>query len=297
MCIYRLPINDPHPAGRLLTYENDAHVITQGLGRNGNIFPPGVVCDDCNRYFGNKLEPALIRHPTLAYDMQRLSVPGKDGGPRDILGNWRRESDGGVLVPMAPPRDGGKHQDRPLVEMLPILDPCFDQLQFRRGLHLLAFNVLAYLHSTGQVSGEAYDPRDVRYDAVRTYIRALKRPTDAWPLLERYDPPAVGGKVEYELYDWGGVIIGKIRAFSFEFYVELTNTGNLLPWAEGQGISHLRLIAPGARYPASPTEDEVPLEKRWWLRFYKGEIWILSPKGEGYRFTPVGERFIVRGAA
>jgi hypothetical protein len=293
MCIYRLSdsssaSNDPHRAGRVLTYDTKAHVVTQGLGRNKNVFPSGVVCDDCNRYFGRTLEPALIRHPTLAYDMQRLGVPGKDGGPRTILGNYRRDSAGAVLVPMVPPQDWRQRGEGVDIGLLPILAPEFNQLEFRRGLHLLAFNVLALLHATGQVSDPIYDPRHPRYDAVRRYIRPRGR-TEAWLFLERYDPPAVGGKVGYELLDAGGMIIGKIRAYSFEFYVDLTNTGNLASWAEEQGITPIRPIPPDVRYPASPTMYEVPPESRWWLCFDNGKIRLLGPKGELIELTPVAE--------
>lgn len=282
MCIY------PHLEGDQLTYNNEAHVITQGLGQNDNTFPPGVLCDRCNRYLGEKLESALVRHPTLAYDMQRLGVPGRDGGPREILGNWQRESDGGVLVPMAPPQNWQQRGEGVDIGLLPILDPEFDQLRFRRGLHLLAFNVMAYLHTTGQVSDPLYDPRGPSYDAVRRYIRA-PHPLEAWPFLERYDPPDVGGKVEVHLFNCGGVIIGRIRAYSFELYVDLMNTRGLLAFAEAEGITPVRLIEPGVRYPASPTMEEVPTNSRWWLRFYNGEMWLLSPTGEEFRLTPVGE--------
>jgi hypothetical protein len=282
MCIYHSPTsarasNNSHPAGRPLTYRTAAHVIPQGLGQNANVFPPGIVCDGCNPYFGRTLEPALIRHPTLAYDMLRLDVPGRDGAPRQILGNWERTGDGGVLVPMAPPQDHGRDRGRPNVGLLPILDPRFDQLEFRRGLHLLAFNVLGFLRATGRAQSPALDPMDARFDPVRRYIREA-RPTEAWTFLERYDRPRVGGNVAVHLFDWGGVIIGRIRAFSFEFYVDLLNTGNLLAWAETQGVSRVRLIPPGARFPASPTMDEVPQDHRWWLLFGRdGTIRIGTP--------------------
>jgi hypothetical protein len=273
----------------LLTYETDAHVITQGLGKNENIFPPGVICDGCNRYLGQKVESALVRHPTLAYDMQRLGVPGKDGGPRPILGNWQRESDGSVLVPMAAPQNWQGRPERLDIGLLPILDPKFNQLRFRRGLHMLAFNVLAYLHAVGRLPDAIYDPRQPSYDAIRRYIREPRSPVEAWPFLQRYDRPQVGGKVEVHLLNCDGLIIGRIRAFSFEFYVDLMNTGNLLPWAEAQGITPLTLVAPGVRYPDSPTEDEVPPEERWWLRFLTdGRLWLFGPNGEEIELTPVG---------
>lgn len=270
MCIYRFDRdfptgNDPHPVDRPLRYDTTAHVITQGLGQNRNTFPGGVLCDGCNAYFGKKLEPALLVHPTLAYDMQRLGVPGKDGRPRPLLANWRRASDGACEVPMAPLEQRGEHNGRPVVVILPILDPGFDQGRFRRALHMLAFNVLAY-GQRGHAQGWDYDPHNPKFDAVRAYIRAPRRPNEAWPLVERYDPPREGGKVGVQLFSSDEGLMGRIRAYSFEFYVDLLNTGNLLSWVQSEGITSARLIPPGTRYPASPTMDEVPPDRRGWLR-------------------------------
>jgi hypothetical protein len=279
MCIYRSDrtasaSGDSHPPHRPITYESNAHVITQGLGQNDKVFPRGVVCDDCNSYFGTTLEPALMRHPTLASDMQRLGVPGRDGDPRSIIGNWRRSSDGSYWVPMAPPAPKGEYLGKPLIELLPILDPSFDQLEFRRGLHMLAFNELAFLHATGQVLDPAYDPGDPKYDAVRIYIRAPRRAKEAWPFAERYDPQPAIGPPQVQLLSSSNGVIGRIRAYSFEFYVDLMNSGDLLGWIEAQGVTPMRFIPPGVRYPASPTMDEVPPEERWWVRLSDRRMWI-----------------------
>ena len=270
MCIYRsegpvVALHDPHPPGRQLTYNSVAHVITQGLGQNRNTFPSGVLCDKCNSYFGNTLEGALIRHPQLALDMHKLRVPGKNGRPRTVIGNWRRTADGAFEVRTVVD-DGGTHLGRPLIVGRPILDRKFDALEFRRGLHLLAFNVLAYLYASGQVVDPFYDPRASRYDAVRTYVRAPRSPTEAWPFIECYDPPLSGGTMKVDLLQWGDVLIGKVRAFSYEFYVDLMNTGSIGLWAQGQTLTNARLIEPGVRYPASPRLEEVPPEKRAWMR-------------------------------
>jgi hypothetical protein len=279
MCIYRSADSsaapqDPHRDDRALSYEKVAHVVTQGLGKNSNVFPPGVLCDRCNSYFGNKLEPALMRHPTVASDMHRWGVPGRDGSPRPIIGNWRRSSDGSYWVPMAPPKNGGEHLGKPLVVFLPILDPSFDQLRFRRSLHMVAFNVLAYLHTNGELTDQFYDPCDPRYDEVRSYIRSPRSLTEAWPFIERYDPPRSGGRSAVHLFRSDLGLVGRIRAFSLEFYVDLLNTGNLWAWTQAEGLASAKLIAPGVRYPASPTMEEVPREERWWLRLSDGQIHI-----------------------
>jgi HNH endonuclease len=180
MCIY------PHLEGDQLTYNNEAHIITQGLGQNDNTFPAGVLCDRCNSYFGTSIEPALLRHPSLAHDMQRLGVPGRDGGPREILGNWQRSPDGAVLVPMAPPQDW-RERGEAQVGLLPILDPSFDQVRF------LALSIC--WPSTGSPS--CMSPTRPRLS--RCGIRAMRGTT-------RFEPTSGGGGKRNLGRSWSGMI-------------------------------------------------------------------------------------------
>lgn len=275
MCIYRsgraaLGSNDPHSAQGPLTYDNDAHVITQGLGWNQNVFPRGVLCDRCNSYFGNTLEPALIMHPGLAADMQRLGVPGRDAVPRQAIANWLREQDGSYGAPFMSPEAGGLYNGVPLIVIKGLMDRRFDHLRFRRGLHMLAFNVLAHLHVSGQAPEPFFDPEDSRYDQLRKYIRAPRSPGEAWPFVERYDPPPAGGQTAVHLFPPSQALVGRIRAFSYEFYVDLLNTGNLLAWTETQGLDRVRLVRPDEEYPACSRDNEVPPRRRGWLGFKNG---------------------------
>jgi len=264
MCIY------PHSARGALTYDNKAHIITQGLGWNQNTFPPGVLCDRCNSYFGHTLEPALIMHPGLAADMQRLGVPGKDGIPRQAIANWVRKDDGSYGAPFMSPEAGGLYNGEPLIVTKGLMDGRFDQLRFRRGLHMLAFHVLAHLHLSRQVPDPFFDPKHSRYNQVRTYIRAPKSLREGWPFVERFDPPPSGGQMAVHLFPPDHGLVGRIRAFRYEFYVDLLNTGNLLAWTWKQGLDKVRLIDADYEYPACNREKEVPPEKSGWLGFRNG---------------------------
>ena len=122
--------------------------------------------------------------------MQRLGVPGKDGGPRPILGNWQREADGGVRVPMVLQQNWQEGGERLDTGLLPILDPEFNQLRSVAAYTSSAFNVLAYLHANGRLPDSIYDPRQPSYDGIRRYIREPKNPLESWPFLERCDPPS-----------------------------------------------------------------------------------------------------------
>ncbi len=113
-----------------------------------------------------------------------------------------------------------------------------------------------------------YDPRNPKYDAVRRYIREPRDPKEAWPFVERYDPPRAGGRMAVDILASELGLFGRIRAYKMEFYVDLLNSGNLEAWAQLEGLASPRFIAPGVRYPASPTEEEVPPEDRGWLTIH-----------------------------
>jgi hypothetical protein len=49
------------------TFKSESHVLPECVGNiRQQILPRGVVCDSCNHYFGNKLEPKLIDEPIFS---------------------------------------------------------------------------------------------------------------------------------------------------------------------------------------------------------------------------------------
>lgn len=44
---------------------DESHVLPECLGNRGQVLPPGVVCKDCNSYFGQKIEPVLLGDPLI----------------------------------------------------------------------------------------------------------------------------------------------------------------------------------------------------------------------------------------
>src|SRR5690349_974224 len=99
MCIYCRA--DP---ADLTLYQQVAHAVPEAVMKNQITLPQGFMCDQCNRYFGTKLEPELIRHPSVAWAIQKARVPGKAGRVRSVVANLVRddEPESGFRVEIAP---------------------------------------------------------------------------------------------------------------------------------------------------------------------------------------------------
>jgi hypothetical protein len=55
------------------------HIIPESLGNKRNILPKGVVCDDCNNYFGNKIEKIVLEMTYFKSLRSRLIIENKKG--------------------------------------------------------------------------------------------------------------------------------------------------------------------------------------------------------------------------
>ena len=66
-CREPLPSSDREKTDR-------SHVLHACLGNADDVLPPGVVCRPCNRYFGAKVDPALVDFPPLQTSAALLEV-------------------------------------------------------------------------------------------------------------------------------------------------------------------------------------------------------------------------------
>lgn len=62
----------PHAAGNAIEYRRLLEEI---------ILPQGLVCDDCNEYFGTKIEPAVANHPYVQQYRAIYSIRSRKGRP------------------------------------------------------------------------------------------------------------------------------------------------------------------------------------------------------------------------
>ncbi|PIB30591.1 HNH endonuclease [Maribacter sp. 4G9] len=55
------------------------HIIPESLGNKNNILPKGVVCDNCNSYFGSKIEKTVLEMPYFKSLRGRIMIENKKG--------------------------------------------------------------------------------------------------------------------------------------------------------------------------------------------------------------------------
>ena len=68
---------------------NVSHVLPECVGIKGHILPLGFVCEGCNSYFGQKVEPILLDDPLLHTIAVFLSLVDPDERKSAVLRNWR----------------------------------------------------------------------------------------------------------------------------------------------------------------------------------------------------------------
>ena len=153
-----------------------SHILPSSLGgEEWACLPDGLVCSQCNQYFGEKVESlALGSFPFLPFRLL-LGIPTRKGGPPTMqthLGKVRAGSSHGQIGidPIAPEIeeaiDNGKiSQLRVLAEPTEPVAVC--RMLVKMGLEVLAADC-------------PEDARDERFDSARAFARAPARGTEWW---------------------------------------------------------------------------------------------------------------------
>jgi hypothetical protein len=58
-------------------FKSIGHIIPESLGNRENVFPPGIVCDICNNYFGSKSEGPILASDYFKAARFRMSIHSK----------------------------------------------------------------------------------------------------------------------------------------------------------------------------------------------------------------------------
>ena len=198
-----------------------AHIAPQALVPTDVHLPLGAECDPCNEYAG-KLETAFIHHNRIWPILMLAGVPGKKGRPRKRLGHLERHGDTLHLIHF----DKIQFNKDGRIHVHTTADPPeYDNLKFRRGLHHMAFNYLAWKRGTDHVLSSELDD-------VRRYVRYAKR-GESWPYAQvMYPDNAPNKELRLTLMRAAPGCVVRFISFLDEFYVDLLNTGQLHQWAE-----------------------------------------------------------------
>ncbi len=219
----------------------EVHVFPEAIVANEGTLPSGAVCPNCNNYFGNELDDAVVRHPYLATCIQVLGLHGKRG-LRHSVGPVKRLSDGSLALELPP--EAVKREGSTLTTTI-LPDHNFSLGRFRRSLHYIAFNLLC----AGRGCDHARKPH---YDAVRRYVREPRR-NEAWAIvivprnLGTFEPIVSG-----QLVTNGPGETTMLRMFDLDFYVDLLNRGALIHWCQSRFGSSAEYIFPDFKPDPAP---------------------------------------------
>jgi hypothetical protein len=226
-----------------------AHVFPEALVESDLTLPLRVVCDSCNNYFGNTLDPVVVAWPTIALAIQFLELPGKTGKPRRRIAGFERPQPGilQVEVPTVTITENAGYRSAHVALPTP---KELDIFKFRRALHHIALNLVAKDVSPTFA-------RRAHFDPVRRYVRAPRK-QEAWPFVAVTEPfdsfrNAVQGR---RVAEGPGETVC-LRIFNHDFYVDLLNRGRLLPWAELTFGDRLEIYMPHWKPPTAPKAGPV----------------------------------------
>jgi len=237
-----------------------AHVISEGIGQNDMVLPKGAVCDACNHYIGHELESVLVAHPIISIAIQTLHLRGKGGKRRKKLGNVDRTIEkNGITIPCEPPvattRDGVRRST-----IRPLVDPSFDFQRFRRGLHHVALNVVAYQDSVDRALDSSYDP-------IRSYVKRPKK-GESWPFLQKVWPLLdTDTDVKLGLNVVDGSEVAGMKILCGAFFVALANPAVLRTVVDQSPELQLDHIDADYR----PAKQPKPGKKRYRVTIYVDE--------------------------
>jgi hypothetical protein len=224
-----------------------AHVVPEAVGRNNLVLPVGAVCDSCNQYLG-RLDSTLAKHPLVSLGAQLLRIHGKGGKVRRVIGTVaQEESEHAVSIPVkaesVQTRDGTEWRVTPLV------DRDFRDYEFRRALHHVALNTIAYRDGAGY----ACEPV---FDAVRRYIRQPRK-KERWgfgqlPLFDQLSP-----NIKLLRQAAGNALFVGMRLYAVVFWVDLLGSDALPSFVEKEQRSHpdLRYFGPAEGIPSEMIWD------------------------------------------
>lgn len=200
-------------------------MFPEALGKSDGILPPGTECGKCNHYFGHALDATFVTNPNIAMALQVLGIPGKKAKVRKLLGSVERGPSEPGLANLRFTLEAPKltfSADGAVEMQASVKVPKGFRLSaFRRALHHVAMNVVAYVEGPVVVL-------DPRFDAVRTYIRRPVSAAEAWPYADdspptRHIPPHVGGA---QVRTTRGKVMA-LQLFQTIYVVDLWNSGEL----------------------------------------------------------------------
>lgn len=206
------------------TFESESHVLPKCVGnKRQQILPLGIVCDQCNHYFGIKVEPTLIDDPIFKTIVGILQLRDKKGefvyehSPSGVHRDVHIEAEvshTGVTVSTRYQIRGqpsNQYEDRSIQPQSKVYDKRSLAL-LSRAVHKIAFESLA--HSLFIGAGLKFEKSDFRnidifdrkFDVVRNWVRYGKPHSPVREVLRIQKFDEVNS--QEELFQWEIFLFG-----------------------------------------------------------------------------------------
>jgi hypothetical protein len=201
------------------TFKSESHVLPKCLGNiDKQVLPPGIVCDDCNHFFGTGLEPKFIDEPvisTLAGILEHRDIDSQFTYAHSPSGINRaahmatQVSANRITVTTQYEIKGQPDKPNEVRTISKSKDYNKRALAFlSRAVHKIAFESVAHNLFVGaglrnqKKELEEKDIFDHSFDVIRDWVRNGKPQNSVRPALRIHKFDAV--KRQEQLFEWGG---------------------------------------------------------------------------------------------
>jgi hypothetical protein len=207
-----------------------SHIVPAAVGNDLQALPPGIVCRQCNGFFGTKIEPTLLADPFLhtVAVVLRLQNVRKSGAFRDEIFDAEHPAVDGVRWNVDV---RGYFRDNALSftvtqSMEGTMEVSYDRRRLAllsRAVHKIAFENLAYSWHTKQGLPAELDPWIARYDAVRAWVRRGE-PHNRIRAVVRWPTPHVTRDWATEIWRHEAEVLSQLNLFGEWYAVSLTSS-------------------------------------------------------------------------
>lgn len=154
------------------------HVIPESLGFKETL-PKGYVCDECNNYFAN-IDNVILHNRFIALQVGIEQIPGKKDKIRREIGNKLSFPEKGHFSLTSDTLNIPSGKLKESYEFKFSQDKVFNEIEFARGIHKIAFNLYAFDRGRRASLNQ-------KFDNLRRYIRNPDK-KEFWKYAVKYYP-------------------------------------------------------------------------------------------------------------
>src|SRR5579872_1814158 len=243
-----------------VTFTSESHVLPNAVGNTEWTLPPGVVCDPCNQYFGQKIEPGLLDDPL--FHVRAVALGAVD--PDDM--NAFRNKIFDAQHPSTNTVNRHLHLDVKRQGQTLDLDVQYairGQMErsyttkqlaaLSRSIHKIGFEALVYSSISKKDADDPIDPYSPLFDEVRKWAREGQPHGKVRPMIRNLGNE-ISTNYSYGVWRFGEHVGVQLSLFGDWYGVSLTSTtseakDHVWKWANGTHQHHLWILGESLHRP------------------------------------------------